>query len=152
MNSPASGVCVREVGNSECFQPRPRLRPPDRAVYVNRVGQYDLVAVAAVRDRGHVGDRRESRIVGRGRVHVHLVADRKRPVQSAAERVHPAEMLGAVFGRRLRKTENKTKTVVSMEKKNVQNKNEKITIQILSFNDSVSGLFKKNLIFLLSLL
>jgi len=79
-----------------------QLRASETAVHVDRSRENHLVVVRPIGGGGRdVGDGRESRIVRRRRVRFHFVADRKRPVQSAPERVHPTQMLRAVLGRRL---------------------------------------------------
>lgn len=75
------------------------LRPRQRAVHVDRSRENDFAVVTGrSRDRGNFGHGRERRIVGRRRVHLHLVADRKRRVQSAPARIHAAEVRRTVFG------------------------------------------------------
>lgn len=82
------------------------LRRPQRAVQVDWSRENDF-AVVTVRRRGsgNVGHGRERRIVGRRRVHLHLVADRKCRVQSAPVRIHAAEVRRTVFGRWLLTTQ-----------------------------------------------
>lgn len=87
------------------------------AVHVDRSRENDFAAVSG-RRRVYVGDGRERRIVGRRRVHLHLVADRKRRVQGAPERVHPTEMRRAVLGRWLRATD-KSRTRISVNSQSV---------------------------------
>lgn len=86
------------------------LRLPQRAVQVDRSRENDFAVVTVRRrGRGNFGHGRERRIVGRRRVHLHLVADRKRRVQSAPVRITAAEVRRTVFGRWL--LANQTATV-----------------------------------------
>lgn len=84
------------------------LRLPQRAVQVDRSRENDFTVVTGRRrGRGNFGHGREGRIVGRRRVHLHLVADRERRVQSAPVRIPAAEVRRIVFGRWLLTTNGK---------------------------------------------
>lgn len=78
------------------YYTRTSVRVPRRvAVHVNRLGENDFVVVptGGRARRGDVRDGRERRVVRRGRVHFHLVADRQARIQDALERrVRPAEI------------------------------------------------------------
>lgn len=80
-------------------------------VHVDWLREDDFVSIAVSgasrptegrrRSRGNVGDRGESRIVRRSRMHSHFVADRQGRVRSALKRVRPTEISRAVLGRGL---------------------------------------------------
>jgi len=78
-----------------------QLRVSERAIRVDRLRENDFVVVVPFGSREHVGDGRERRVIRRCRVQFHFVADQKRSVQYAPERVHPTQMLRTVLGRRL---------------------------------------------------
>jgi len=85
--------------------------PQQFAIRVDRLGEDYFIVVPTDRSsstrRRDFGDSRERRIVWRGHVHFHFVADRQRRVRAGAlqERARPTEMSGAVLGRWL--TNNK---------------------------------------------
>lgn len=85
-----------------------RLREPQKfAIRVDRLsednfaaGRTDFRFSRRRRHRRDFGDSRERRIVWRGHIHFHFVADRQRRIQGALkERARPVEMNSAVLGR-----------------------------------------------------
>jgi hypothetical protein len=91
------------------------------AIRVDRLRENDLVvgpngwrfSGRRHRRQRDLGDGRERRIVRRGRVHFHLVADRQGRVQRAAQhRALPAEVNSAVLGRRLTHEKKKNNHII----------------------------------------